>query len=1028
MISQRIHRAGAQVLIMACLVFAGLSLQAQQAYFQQEVNVTMRVRLNDTAYTLSAFQEIEYINHSPSELGFIYFHLWPNAYKNHKTALAKQLLKSGKTAFYYSKPDERGFIDSLDFKVNGVKVKWEYDEEHVDICKLILNEPLKAGDSIRITTPFFVKIPEAKFSRLGHDFEAFYMTQWYPKPAVYDAKGWHPMPYLDQGEFYSEFGSYDVSITLPKNYYLAATGDRVDADEEETFINERVKETMRAMDSKILNRIGNTFPASSTEMKTVRFKQHRVHDFAWFADKRLYILHDQIELPTSKRKVDTWVYFTAANLPLWKNAIEYVNEATLFYSHLNGDYPYNHVTAVDGAIMAGGGMEYPNITVIGNVSTRFELDVTITHEVGHNWFYGILGSNEREHPFMDEGINSFYEMRYIRAKYPEKKITEYIGRDSTFKLFRLNKTPMWKEKEIAYLFSLMAHNDQAVDLPAEQYSAYNYGSVVYSKSALVFDYLSEIMGEATFDEAMRFYFEQFKFKHPSPDDLFKTLSYFGAVRLDEFQKHLIQSTDLVDYKIKSAKRQTDGSFIVKLKNKTGSVLPFSLMAFNDKTLLGKVWVTGFPGTKKVSFPPALASHFKIDADEVMPEYNRRNNGLKTKGLFKKSKPLQVNFLTALDHPGKTQLNVVPMIGANYYNGAEVGVAFHNYGFFKKKWEWALAPMFAFDTRTPVGFAELEYSCFPKRLIQQWSIGVKAKSFAYDVFKTKRLNELNNTKFNDAVFEYYKVAPYLHFDFKKKATSQVYQSLSVISNHLFTDSLNSSQAVISKLAERGPVTKSVYSYVNQVVYEWQHKRTIDPYTVRLELQQSAGMMKAFGSLQYKWCVTRRQSIDIRVFAGAFVSGTTANKGVYAFRASGYNGSQDYLFDGNYAARNEGNGFGAAQFMDRDGAMKVWTPLGQSTEWLAAVNIKTPTLGQLPFKFFADAVFCDGRALAKDPFLWDAGVSMVLWKDFVEVYLPLAYNADIKNTLQLNNIDWAHRIRFIFNIHKLAPKRIVQDNLF
>src|SRR5204863_1450583 len=133
------------------------------------------------------------------------------------------------------------------------------------------------------------------------------------------------------------------------------------------------------------------FPPSAKEMKTIRFRQYRVHDFAWFADKRFFVLKDQIELPESKRKVDTWVFFTGKNWKYWKDATKYVNESTIFYSFLNGDYPYNHVTAVDGTIMAGGGMEYPNITVIGDVNSAFELDMVITHEVGHNWFYGILG-------------------------------------------------------------------------------------------------------------------------------------------------------------------------------------------------------------------------------------------------------------------------------------------------------------------------------------------------------------------------------------------------------------------------------------------------------------------------------------------------------------------------------------------------------------------------------------------------------------------------------------------------------------
>ena len=206
------------------------SIGNAQDYFQQEVNYTIKVKLDDEKHELSASETIQYINNSPDELKFIYIHLWPNAYKDNSTALAKDLLRTGNTKFYFSEEKDKGYIDQLDFKINGQPAKWELLKDSIDICKLYLNQPLKSKDSITISTPFHVKIPSAEFSRLGHVGQSYQVTQWYPKPAVYDKNGWNQMPYLQQGEFYSEFGSFDVSITLPKNYVLGATGDMVDGD------------------------------------------------------------------------------------------------------------------------------------------------------------------------------------------------------------------------------------------------------------------------------------------------------------------------------------------------------------------------------------------------------------------------------------------------------------------------------------------------------------------------------------------------------------------------------------------------------------------------------------------------------------------------------------------------------------------------------------------------------------------------------------------------------------------------------
>ena len=344
-----------------------------QSYWQQEVNYKIQVKLDDKNHTLNAYEEFEYINNSPNSLDRIYIHLWPNAYRNGNSALAKQQYAEGKSVLRFGEEDKLGFIDSLDFKVDGQKAKWEYDPKNQDICFLTLSKALKSGESIRISTPFKVKIPSGEISRLGHIGQSYQITQWYPKPAVYDKNGWNAIPYLNQGEFYSEFGSFDVQITLPANYVVGATGD-LQTSSEIDFLNKKAKETESQIPDFLMKpqgRNGKTeFPESSTEWKTIQYKQSKVHDFAWFADKRYGVLKGEVELPHSKRKVTSWAMFVPHNTIHWQHAIEYINDGTYYYSLWNGDYPYNQVTAVDGTISAGGGMEYPNVTVIGNSSSK----------------------------------------------------------------------------------------------------------------------------------------------------------------------------------------------------------------------------------------------------------------------------------------------------------------------------------------------------------------------------------------------------------------------------------------------------------------------------------------------------------------------------------------------------------------------------------------------------------------------------------------------------------------------------------
>lgn len=495
-----------------------------QSYFQQDVDYRIDVQLDDVNHFLSGQLELDYTNNSPDLLDTIWMHIWPNAYKDNSTALAHQFLRDGNVRFYYADDEQRGYIDSLAFKVDGQSVIWKLDKQHIDICFLVLNSPLQPGGTITIATPFKVKLPDGSFSRLGHVGESYMITQWYPKPAVYDADGWHAMPYLNQGEFYSEFGTYDVSITLPKNYKLAATGDRQDAIREEYNLMEldrrtREKFTPEAFEEGITG--GLSFPASSDTLKTVRFYQENVHDFAWFADKRWNALTDTVTLPYSGRVVQLWAFFTNYEPELWINSMEYMRDAVYYYSLWNGEYPYNHCTAVDGTIAAGGGMEYPNITVIGLSGDALSLEVVIMHEIGHNWFYGILGSNERDHAWMDEGINSYNEMRYLRTKYPDTNMfASYLGLDDKLLEFaRLDgKGPDFFYKA-GYELNASRGYDQPNDHPSAEYTSINYGTMVYMKTAVVFDQLAQYLGQDVFDDCMQNYYNQWKFSHPGPDDM-----------------------------------------------------------------------------------------------------------------------------------------------------------------------------------------------------------------------------------------------------------------------------------------------------------------------------------------------------------------------------------------------------------------------------------------------------------------------------------------------------------------------------
>lgn len=495
-------------LLLFLLNFLLCHVVAQQ-YWQQKISYHINVSLNDSEHTLNGFITINYTNQSPDTLSYIWFHLWPNAYKNDKTLFSDQMLENGKTNFYFSSKEDRGYINRLDFRVNNTRVKVEDHSQHIDIVKVNLPLYLYPGQSITITTPFHVKLPY-NFSRGGHEGQSYQITQWYPKPAVYDRKGWHPISYVDQGEFYSEFADYEVEITVPKNYVVAATGE-LQNEEEKKWLSKLAAEAIKGKTEKSSpshHKLSITFPPSDKELKTLTYKQNNIHDFAWFADKRFIVNKDTMQLASGK-KIEVYSYYTPAQARSWSNSINFIKEAVKFYSAQIGEYPYNVVSAVQGPESFGGGMEYPTITIISPTSNENELESTIVHEVGHNWFYGILASNEREHPFMDEGMNSFYTAEFDKQRIPDMLLN---------KKGILSKIPQNPEHLLMQSLE-KAKKDQPIDFNAERYNEVNYDIIVYYKTTVWMNNLRNYLGKEVFDRCIKNYYEEWKFKHPYPEDL-----------------------------------------------------------------------------------------------------------------------------------------------------------------------------------------------------------------------------------------------------------------------------------------------------------------------------------------------------------------------------------------------------------------------------------------------------------------------------------------------------------------------------
>ncbi len=976
-----------------------VSAGSQDPYFQQEVNYTIQVKLDDHNHVLTAYETIEYINNSPDTLEFIYLHLWPNAYKNTNTAFAKQALEDGSGSFYFAAENRRGYIDSLNFQSIGRTLTWEFHKEHIDICKVMLNEPLFPGDSVIISTPFKVKIPW-NFSRLGHREQSYQISQWYPKPAVYDREGWHEMPYLDMGEFYSEYGSFNVEITLPRNYVVGATGNLQDP-EEIAWLDKKAEETSKI---EVFDSTDMTFPESSKEFKTLKYTESNIHDFAWFADKRYHVLKDSVYLENSDHWVTTWSMFTNQDARMWKKSPEYIKDAISYYSNWYYDYPYNHCTALTGG---SGGMEYPTITLIGSVPSDLLLEEVIMHEVGHNWFYGILGFNERAYPYLDEGLNTFSESRYMNTKYKKQKMLyeEAAIKKKIATLVNIDDIPYDELSWIVTTILSRLNNDQPINLHSEKYTSMNYG-LVYYKSAISYYYLMHAMGEDIFNRAMQDFFDQWKFKHPGPDDFQAALEDYSKMDLNWFFNELVSSTKKIDYKVCSAK-----SGKIKVRN-TGQInSPVSITGYSGNNPKYQFLVPGFAKSKWIDLPEGKVDKIVINDIEI-PELNKKNNSIKTSGIAKRLLPLEIYPVQVVEKEDKMQVGLLPAMGWNYYNKFMLGAIFYNPIIPAQKIEYQLVPMYAFGNKNLSGSGNITLHTFPaKTLFERVDFSLSAKRFGYGIDKDDNYNKLR--------------AEAKMIIKKKEARSPVSQSLRL--------SYTGASDIIDILSDRTNQSTTI-DFINffNADYNLMKRSRLRPYSLTLSAEASEYSVKASGEFHFSVLNRRnKEAFRLRAFAGAFLD--PPDNPVHAFRLSGTSGYTDYTYDYLFFGRFEEYGvnnaqqFFSQQFIRNEGGFASYSPL-VARNWIISVSgeIKIPRIPAHIFLNLAglgdpDDLVLPAETREAEKLAYETGLYLEISK-FAHIYFPILFLKDIGDSLDHLTGNYWQKIRFSILLKDLNPRKI------
>jgi hypothetical protein len=515
------------------LSFGSLFAQSS-AYWQQQVDYKMDVVMNVKNYQYKGKQELVYTNNSPDTLKRVFYHLYNNAFqpgsemdariqsiKDPDPRMFNKIKVDGKeikeSRIKTLKPDEIGYLNISNFKQDGIVAN---TKTVGTILEVTLAKPILPNSKTTFTLDFDGQVP-IQIRRSGRNNSEgieLSMAQWYPKMAEFDFEGWHADPYIAR-EFHGVWGNFDVNITIDKEYVLGGSG----------YLQNKNEIGYGYQDAGI-----NVVYPKKAKTLTWHFYAPMVHDFTWAADKNY--LHDMVKGPNN---VD--LHFLYKNNPKiidnWKALQPLMVKVMGFYNKTVGDYPYKQYSFIQGG---DGGMEYAMCTLmLGNGKLEGILG-TATHELGHSWFQHILASNESKHPWMDEGFTSYIEDLAMNEMAVNKKENPF---ESTYKAY-------YKLVESGKEQSQSTHGDRYDENRPYSISSYSKGEIFLSQ-------LEYVIGKENVAKTLKRYFQDFKFKHPTPNDIKRTAERVSGANLDWYLTDWTETTNTIDYGIKGI--QEDGN-------------------------------------------------------------------------------------------------------------------------------------------------------------------------------------------------------------------------------------------------------------------------------------------------------------------------------------------------------------------------------------------------------------------------------------------------------------------------------------
>ena len=589
------------------------------AYWQQEADYAIDVALDPEQNRLSGTVSIAYTNNAPNDLERLWVQLEQNFFSPDSRG-AKIVSSDARFS---------GFFDGAGYDISRVAVERDGETAAADYLvdgtrmRVTLDAPLAAaGGTLTLHIDFAFTIPKKGADRHGrYDAEqgtVYQLAQWYPRMYVYDdVNGWNTLPYLGQGEYYLEYGQFDVNITVPRTFIVAATGVLQNPEEVLTETQrQRLEEARKSRETVMIiseDDVGtpDTRPEGDGPL-TWRYSADNVRDFAWAASRSF--LWDAAQARTGEQTILAQSFYPKEGIgtdqnPGWEESTEYVQHSVEFYSDTYTSYPYPVAINVAGTVA---GMEYPQIMFCSVDARGRGLFGVTDHEFGHTWVPMVVGSDERRWAWMDEGLNTFMNMYSMADFYGvgQSRMVPALARRTSSMMQR----PMGNQPVMTY---------------ADRIRPDALGFLAYRKPGYGLLLLREyVIGPERFDPAFKAYFERWAYRHPQPADFFRTIEDVAGEDLDWFWRSWFMETDVMDHAVMGVEDHSEGGAMVTVAHHEDLMMPVTAeITYEDgSTETRRIPAEAFFTSDTYAFNvDGTVVSVQLDPDRMLPDIDRRND-------------------------------------------------------------------------------------------------------------------------------------------------------------------------------------------------------------------------------------------------------------------------------------------------------------------------------------------------------------------------------------------------------------------